>query len=124
MKYCTHCGAELMDEAVLCTKCGCWVTPGSTSNSGEVTLPSANEQNAKLNVCSLIGFILSMASIIFFVNFMGLLALAGMIVSIVGLVQLARNNNQKGKGFAVPGVVVGACMTMFGILIWMAILLP
>ena len=25
MKYCTHCGAEMLDEAVLCVKCGCAV---------------------------------------------------------------------------------------------------
>lgn len=23
MKYCTHCGAQLLDEAVFCPKCGC-----------------------------------------------------------------------------------------------------
>jgi uncharacterized membrane protein YvbJ len=23
MKYCTHCGAEAVDEAVICTKSGC-----------------------------------------------------------------------------------------------------
>jgi len=23
MKYCTHCGAELVDAAVVCPKCGC-----------------------------------------------------------------------------------------------------
>jgi len=27
MKYCTRCGAELVDEAVVCTKCGCAVGP-------------------------------------------------------------------------------------------------
>ena len=25
MKFCTKCGAELLDEAVICTKCGCMV---------------------------------------------------------------------------------------------------
>ncbi|MDR2314624.1 MAG: TM2 domain-containing protein [Spirochaetaceae bacterium] len=25
MKYCAHCGSELMDEAVICIKCGCAV---------------------------------------------------------------------------------------------------
>lgn len=25
MKYCTHCGAEIADEAVVCVKCGCAV---------------------------------------------------------------------------------------------------
>lgn len=23
MKYCTHCGAEVFDEAVVCVRCGC-----------------------------------------------------------------------------------------------------
>ncbi len=25
MKYCTHCGAEILDEAVICIHCGCSV---------------------------------------------------------------------------------------------------
>ncbi|MBQ9079602.1 MAG: NINE protein [Clostridia bacterium] len=25
MKYCSHCGSELLDEAVICPKCGCAV---------------------------------------------------------------------------------------------------
>ena len=25
MKYCTHCGKELLDEAVICVGCGCAV---------------------------------------------------------------------------------------------------
>ena len=35
MKFCTKCGAELLDEAVICTKCGCMVegmgAPGAKS---------------------------------------------------------------------------------------------
>ena len=27
MKFCTKCGAELHDEAVICPKCGCAVSP-------------------------------------------------------------------------------------------------
>lgn len=27
MKYCTKCGKELIDEAVVCTNCGCAVEP-------------------------------------------------------------------------------------------------
>lgn len=30
MKYCTHCGKELLDEAVICLNCGCQTT-GSRS---------------------------------------------------------------------------------------------
>lgn len=25
MKYCTHCGKEIMDDAVICPHCGCAV---------------------------------------------------------------------------------------------------
>ena len=32
MKYCTHCGKELLDEAVICPGCGCKVE--STASSG------------------------------------------------------------------------------------------
>ena len=114
MKYCTHCGAEIMDEAVLCIKCGCW--------TGKPITPT-DQLQAKINTCALVGFILTMvAAVMFFADFMGLLALAGMIVSIVGLVQLVRNGDQRGNGFAITGVSVGACLFLFGILYWIAML--
>lgn len=27
MKFCVHCGAEIHEDAVICVKCGCRVTP-------------------------------------------------------------------------------------------------
>ena len=41
MKYCTICGAELHDEAVICPKCGCACakeTKPSTQSSDSLTL--------------------------------------------------------------------------------------
>ena len=35
MKFCTKCGNELMDEAVICTKCGCSTTPLPTPNENK-----------------------------------------------------------------------------------------
>lgn len=32
MKYCSHCGAEIMDEAEICVHCGCRVANKSNSN--------------------------------------------------------------------------------------------
>lgn len=29
MKYCSHCGNEIMDDAVVCVKCGCSTTPNN-----------------------------------------------------------------------------------------------
>lgn len=31
MKYCSHCGAQIDDEAVFCVKCGCPVAPTKTA---------------------------------------------------------------------------------------------
>ena len=33
MKYCTHCGKELLDEAVFCTGCGCSVETAPKKNT-------------------------------------------------------------------------------------------
>ena len=41
MKYCTKCGNELMDEAVICTKCGCMVE--------NVISPAKFNRNANLD---------------------------------------------------------------------------
>ena len=114
MKYCTHCGAEINDEAVICIKCGCWIG---------APVANAVPQKGKMNICALVGFILSMVSVIvFFIDIMGLLALAGMIVSIVGLTQLTIKTEQRGKGFAIAGLVVGACFFVFGVIFWIGIL--
>ena len=34
MKYCSKCGSEIADEAVVCPKCGCAVDNVKTSSSG------------------------------------------------------------------------------------------
>ena len=48
MKYCTHCGKELLDEAVICVGCGCPV--GERSAQGQ---NSANtDTSALLNTLS------------------------------------------------------------------------
>ena len=39
MKYCTHCGKELLDEAVVCPGCGCKV---------EVKTPLLEEEDKKI----------------------------------------------------------------------------
>ena len=35
MKYCTKCGNELIDEAVVCTKCGCAVNYNSIPDTNK-----------------------------------------------------------------------------------------
>lgn len=37
MKFCTHCGAEIMDEAVFCVKCGCQTAYGKQQQAAAAT---------------------------------------------------------------------------------------
>ena len=120
MKYCTHCGAELLDEAVLCPKCGCWVN-NDGNKPNEVTRP-------KLSSLALAGFILSVVSIVFAIFFLAitdtesslsslvLLAMptgiAGLVCSSIGVVKIKRKK-LRGKGLAVAGTVIGAIVCAF-----------
>ena len=38
MKYCSKCGKEIMDEAVICVHCGCQVSDRATQNNGQQTV--------------------------------------------------------------------------------------
>ncbi|MCH5156426.1 MAG: hypothetical protein J1G02_00945 [Clostridiales bacterium] len=112
MKYCMHCGAELHDEAVICTKCGCW-----TNDSEKI----AEVSKQKLNKLALVGFILAIVSAVISVFFLSLdtdssaaflfsgipLAIAGFTCSLVGLLKL-RRSKERGKALAITGIVVGA----------------
>lgn len=114
MKYCSHCGSELFDEAVICPKCGCPV---------EHTTATVEVKEPKLIPLALVGFILSIVSgvvsMFMFVNSGGSsstpsillgglpIGVAGLVCSIIGLVKVKRNK-QRGKGFAIAGIVVGA----------------
>lgn len=106
MKFCEHCGAELVDDALICVKCGCPTT--------STTVIDANK--TKLNAVALVGFILSMVSLL--LPYIGVVtALAGMICSIIGLVHVKRKN-ERGKGFAIAGISVGAALFAFWLIIW------
>ena len=123
MKYCAHCGAELLDEAVVCPKCGYW-----TNDQVNVTEVS----KVKFSVLSLVGFILSLVAVVWPCCFLALcvvsephgeiffcglpFAIAGTVCSIIGLVKTIRKK-QRGKGFAIAGMIIGAIVTAFGLLL-------
>lgn len=39
MKFCSHCGKEIMDEAVICPSCGCAVSSSSSVVSNPYDAP-------------------------------------------------------------------------------------
>lgn len=137
MKFCPNCGSEVQDGASFCTSCGGKLPQDESlnqENSGDSIFgfedqstnsnPTYNNQNTyqnqttnqnqnnaqvepqKTNSMCLVGFILS-----FFFS------LIGIIVSCVGLSQLKKNPNEKGKGMAIAGIVIGSVGLVFQIIV-------
>ena len=94
MKYCSHCGADLHNEAVICTKCGC--------NIDGVTNSSSNNYN----ILAIVGFALSFFSTV-----------VGLILSIIGYKQ-AKQNGEKGKEFAIAGIVISSVSIVIAIIVF------
>jgi len=54
MKYCSHCGNELLDEAIICPKCGCAVE-GSKKSAEEIVNGSDKSRLIALLLCFFVG---------------------------------------------------------------------
>ena len=65
MKYCSKCGNELFDEAVICPKCGCATEAPTT----------ASKEKKELNKNALIGAALIAGGVLIIVLFVVLVAM-------------------------------------------------
>lgn len=92
MKFCTHCGKEMMNDAVVCTNCGCAVN-GVSSTKGAVTgddIPNGG-LNAVAFFIPLVGFVLyciMQGRTPRKANQIGVFALVGFLINIVIYVAL------------------------------------
>ena len=97
--YCKKCGSEIHDEAVICVKCGC-------ATKDDFYLNQQPKAKKKINVLCLLGFIFSIVS--FFISLFGLMAVAGLTLSIIGFVQ-ANKRNEGLKGLGIAGIAIAGC---------------
>lgn len=96
--FCTKCGKELFDEAIVCPNCGV-----ATENAKKALGVSQETQKAQRNGMAIAGFVCS-----FFVPLLGW---------IFGGVGLARANKRggKGKGFSISAIVIASVMFVLGL---------
>lgn len=67
MKYCTHCGKELLDEAVICVGCGCAVAETKTKTVNKQALDTqtlVNTLSQRLNTNGIIWLIIGILQIL------------------------------------------------------------
>ena len=67
MKYCTHCGKELFDEAVICVGCGCAVTDHNKATTTGTTIANSallNILSQRLNTNGIIWLVIGILQIL------------------------------------------------------------
>ena len=61
MKFCTHCGKEIADEAVICLNCGCMTQNGNTypplQTTAQIIVEETESQLANwAKICGIVSF--------------------------------------------------------------------
>ena len=92
--FCSNCGNEINDNAVICPKCGVATQNFAAANAANAANSAA--QPKKDNTLALVGFILS-----FFVP------IAGLVCSIIGY-KRSKNEGLEGRNLALAGIIISA----------------
>lgn len=97
--YCSHCGSEINDDAVICIHCG-------------VATPNHQQRvKCESNPLALIGFILS-----FFFQ------IAGLVCSIIAYQRCKQNPKLEGRGMSLAGLIISAVtigLYVLAFLVWL-----
>ena len=106
MKYCEHCGNEVLDDAVICPKCGCSVNNGSRMAQAQPQGQMPGYGADTYSGLSIAGFILS---------FLG--GLLGLILSIVAYNEAKKVGSQKSMTLSKAGIIISAVLMGLGVFI-------
>ena len=115
---CQKCGKEIEANSPFCPECGATqdmsargnVPPAPPPPQAQVHQPSAS---GSYNGLAVAGFVVSLVSL--FINFWGIIGIVGLILSAFGM-QKVKLLNQKGRGLAIAGLVIGIISAVWGLL--------
>ena len=114
MKFCTKCGNEMLDEAVICTKCGCMVEK-SQHKEKIVKENNANFENMYGMISFIFGIVSFICAIFVFIRIDSLYYITPLSTDIVisiamvsGIISLYKSNK---KTFPILGITfAGICL--------------
>ena len=118
MKYCTHCGKELLDEAVICVGCGCPVAGQSAQTAYGQTADGAaliNTLAQRLNTNGIIWLVIGILQILggIFINWFLLIVGTLNVISAVQDMQYSKTVNEKPAGIMAKfEPIVGPIITL------------
>lgn len=111
MKFCSHCGAKILDEAVICPKCGC-----------QVSSAAPKEENKNATTALVMGIVSLSLSVLALV-ILGFLEFVALGLSIPGII-LGSKNKMTGKGKAgFITSIIAICISAIGVLLYILSLL-
>ena len=104
MMYCSACGKEVMDEAVICPNCGCMINEDGIKPNG---ISSGRNKNIQVSV------ILGIMGIVFALLF----AIIGHIASIIGIILGIKEYKETGKMTGLILSILGEVCSIFSSII-------
>ena len=110
--YCRNCGKEM--EENFCANCGTAVNNEHPPLYETNRQPYMGETKQNLNTMALVSFVISCISI--FLNFWGIVGIVAVVFSVVGFVQ-TNNSNERGRGFAIAGMILGGLSVLYGFIV-------
>ncbi len=120
--YCYNCGKELENETTICPECGATQPAQEKESTADpYNYEPLNKNNPEIdqyNILCVIGMVISCISLVFRLH--GLTAVAGIIVSVLGLLDYPKKN-EKGRGFAIAGIVIGAISLVFSLILLLVV---
>lgn len=99
MKYCSHCGAELVDDAVVCPKCGCAV-------DGTQSPVQNTKTNQSVSTLSIVGLV-----------FAFLWPLIGLIISIIAKNNAKSIDDTKSYSYAKTGMIISIVLLVLSVVL-------
>lgn len=111
-KYCINCGNELAEDSKFCNKCGVDSENNNVAENNQ-NVETANQGKSKTNGQAIAAFVVSLVGLFIFGVYCGLISLG---LGITALKHIKAFPNEKGKGLAIVGIVIGAIDVIFVIL--------